>query len=174
MHYLRLFTDRDVEPIKPTIRYFQPLIGKPDISRITDYINFYKNHRNIEGNVEEIVKLVSERKSYKFIDYHFNHLYNQNKNNPFKLNVPSNFNTKIIKGLISNLYNLEVVSIPKNELPKCLIDLKTIINSRTVLDIEDLDLKINSFNKNSLESLFKVTGSNPETFSELLHCINFY
>ena len=85
MHYLRLFTDRDVEPIKPTIRYFQPLIGKPDISRITDYINFYKNHRNIEGNVEEIVKLVSERKSYKFIDYHFNHLYNQNKNNPFKL-----------------------------------------------------------------------------------------
>lgn len=80
-----------------------------------------------------------------------------NKYQHYKLlvNIPTNFNSNNINNLLWK-YGLESTTIPKKSLPQSLIDLKSFINSRTIIDHKDLVNKILDFNYRSKENLFKI------------------
>lgn len=119
-----------------------------------DEFKYNQYFRNFDiTRKEELKEFFTYYMSTKFIDYKQNQLDKSphiNHNFKLKLNVPKNFNKSYYADLLSkNQFNLELVTLNKNELPVCLIGLKNIINSRTILDYNDLNLKVNIFNEKS-------------------------
>ena len=98
----------------------------------------------------------------KFLDFNFHNNINLNTqiNDPDKkkyleINVPVIFNSLISKNLLENLY-LRPISINKSDIPQSLKDLKSYINSRTVLDEADLYNKILGFNVKSQKKILEM------------------
>ena len=84
----------------------------------------------------------------KKIGNHLNLKYSDNeiKEITLKLNVPRNFNSKLFQDIVRVGHNYELISLDKKNVPQCLVDLKSFINSKTIINEVDLDTKIFKFN----------------------------
>lgn len=122
-------------------------LGCGDIDELK-YNNYFKN-LDLDKK-EELKKYYKYYVNYKYIDYRRNQIFLKPFNEykfKLKLNVPANFNNSYYSKLLNNnAFNFELVTLSKNELPLCLIELKNFINSRKILDYNDLKIKINQFN----------------------------
>lgn len=114
-------------------------------------------NRKVEAKDEVLNKvydLLSVIKNNKFIDYDILMKRYENRiKSEYLINVPKNFNTKYNDELLKN-FNYKTVSIEKENLPQCILDLKSFINSSTVINEVDLSNKINIFNKSRSEYLW--------------------
>lgn len=100
---------------------------------------------------EKLRSMLSYYNSFKFIDYSKNQVILGKQNFKLKLNVPQNFNTTYFQNLLKYYqFNLELVTLHKSELPDSIRELRSFINSRTVIDLNDLDNKIRRFNEHSI------------------------
>jgi hypothetical protein len=94
---------------------------------------------NYDG-IERVYKSLSEFYAKKYVNY--------DRNNKLLLNIPKIFNNNIYKDFINKLEDnkYETISLDKSNDPECLIDLKCFINSRNVINYQDLIIKTMKFN----------------------------
>jgi hypothetical protein len=138
MHILRKYTEA-----KDTITNSNLKLGTgKSIFKNELWNDLILMNENINSeDLEKIYNSISEFYRKKYINY--------NSENKLLLNIPKNFNNKIYQNFINKLENnkYETISLNKSNEPECLIDLKCSINSRNIIDYQDLIIKIIKFNK---------------------------
>ena len=69
---------------------------------------------------------------------------------PYRINIPKSFYNKVLFDTFSaHYYELNEVVFNKDNVPQCIIDLKSSINARTIIDPKtDLKHNIVNFNQN--------------------------
>lgn len=109
----------------------------------------------------------------KFIDYQFYPRRLQTKIEfPYlNINLPKNFNTNYNKILLEK-FTYSPLTLDKKDLPNSILDLKTFINSRTVVDEDDLIQKIKIFNKNSYNKILSFYNNNNKNINPLFEFNN--
>jgi hypothetical protein len=138
MHILRKYTEAKDNITNSNIKLGTgKSIYKKELSNDLILIN---NNTNYE-EIERLYKSITEFYAKKFINY--------NPENKLIINIPNKFNNKLYQDFINKLENnkYETISLDNSSQPECLIDLKCSINSRTVINYQDLILKIVKFNE---------------------------
>ena len=137
MHILRKYTEA-----KDTITNSNFKLGtgksifKKELSKDLTLMN---ENITYEG-IKRVYKSITEFYPIKYINY--------NSDNKLLLNIPKNWNNNVYQGFINKLENnkYETISLNKSNEPECLIDLKCSINSRNIINYQDLIIKIMKFN----------------------------
>jgi hypothetical protein len=71
-----------------------------------------------------------------------------------RINVPKNFHNKVLfDTYLNDDLELNEVTYNNNNVPQCLLDLKSYINSRTVIQPSDLRKRVLIFNRNMTDKL---------------------
>jgi len=137
MHILRKYTEaKDIITNSNIKLGTGKSIFKKELSKDLTLMN-----ENITyDGIERVYKSITEFYPIKYINY--------NSDNKLLINIPKKFNNKVYQDFINKLENnkYETISLDKSNEPKCLIDLKCSINSRNVINYEDLIIKIIKFN----------------------------
>uniref|UniRef100_A0A896Z1P1 Uncharacterized protein n=1 Tax=Coniophora olivacea TaxID=85977 RepID=A0A896Z1P1_9AGAM len=134
---------------------FQLLVGSSDLDtkKIDSMYFLYKDKYN-KSEFEKFFKHHFQCfNAPKFIDYERSKHTSSDK--LLYLNIPKNFNWKVHRSILNTQY-LGTATIPQAKLPKSLRDLKSYINSRTVVNKIDLYQKVMEFNKNSFINLMNL------------------
>jgi hypothetical protein len=136
MHILRKYTEA-----KDNITNYNFKLGTgKSIYKKELYNDLVLINENITSEgIKNIEKSITEFYSIKYINY------NSEKK---LLNIPTNFNNKNYQEFINKIEDnkYETISLDKSNQPECLIDLKCFINSRNVINYQDLIIKIMKFN----------------------------
>lgn len=138
MHILRKYTEAKNNITNTNIKFGT---GKSILKKELSNDLTLMNENLSDENIESIFKAITEFYGIKYICY--------NSDNNLLLNVPKNFNNKVYQDFINKLEKdkYEIISLNKSNEPECLIDLKCFINSRNIINYEDLTIKIIKFNK---------------------------
>jgi hypothetical protein len=102
---------------------------------------FLMNNNLTSEGLERVFKSITEFYSITYINY--------NSNNNLLINVPTNFNNNKNQDFLNKMSNkkYELISLNKENKPECLNDLKCAINSRNVINYQDLMIKVIKFNE---------------------------
>jgi hypothetical protein len=138
MHILRKYTEA-----KDTIRNnnFKLGTGKSIYKKELSNDLILMNENISYKSIERVYKSITEFYATRFINY--------NSDNKLLINIPNKFNNKVYQEFLNKLENnkYETISLDNSNQPECLIDLKCSINSRTVINYQDLMIKIMKFNE---------------------------
>uniref|UniRef100_A0A896Z333 Uncharacterized protein n=1 Tax=Coniophora puteana TaxID=80637 RepID=A0A896Z333_9AGAM len=134
-------------------------LGCGDFDQSTiDSLFKHNNSTKTKQEFSDFIKAqLAKIKAPKFIEY--SRKTEGSKDKLLYINVPKNFNWKVHKSLLNSKF-VDNVTISQDKLPKCLIDLKTSINSRTIFSKVDLIRKIRDFNNNSFINLLNIYTNN--------------
>jgi hypothetical protein len=138
MHILRKYTEAKDNI---TNSNFKLGTGKSIFKKELSNDLILMNENITDEGIERVYKAITPFDTIKYINY--------NSDNKLLLNIPIKFNNKVYKDFINNLENnkYETISLDKSNEPECLIDLKCSINSRNIINYQDLMIKIMKFNE---------------------------
>jgi hypothetical protein len=148
MHILRKYTEAKDNNINNPVKLGT---GKSIFKNELFQDLLLMNENITSDGLERVCKSITEFYSKIYIEY--------NNENKFLLNIPRNFNNKNYQTILDKIsYNkYEIITLNKSNQPECLNDLKCYINSRNIINYQDLLIKILKFDEFTNKNLNKMT-----------------
>uniref|UniRef100_A0A896Z1S0 Uncharacterized protein n=1 Tax=Coniophora puteana TaxID=80637 RepID=A0A896Z1S0_9AGAM len=154
MRVLRHFTTPIVDSVTQSDYKDRLGCGKINKKAFNKIINEYSTDNK---NNKELIEKITKNLEYclcffrapKFIRFF------KDKDSIINVNVPENFQHKFSNTIV-NHSNLNLISVPNENLPKSILDLKSFINTRKISNRDDLRRRVIDFNKRSYKKLLNI------------------